>query len=85
MQLVMGPMPPDDRKVPPDVQVYDEVKLQRYVRKTISFASEAGDRVPALLCLHQTTALGKPYLPWAMSAARFRIASTRADRSGRTT
>src|SRR5689334_2626452 len=73
MQLVMGPMPADDRKVPPDVQVYDEVKHQRYVRKTISYLSEAGDRVPAflllphetkgrvpgMLCLHQTTAMGK--------------------------
>ncbi len=73
MQLVMGPMPSDDRKVPVDVQVYDEVKQQRYVRKTISYLSEAGDRVPAfllipheikarvpaMLCLHQTTAMGK--------------------------
>lgn len=73
MERVMGPMPADDRKVPPDVQVYDEVKHQRYVRKTISYLSEAGDRVPAILlipselkgrapgmlCLHQTTAIGK--------------------------
>jgi hypothetical protein len=73
LQQVMGPMPADDRKVPPDVQVYDEVKQQKYLRKTISFASEAGDRVPAFLlipheikgkapamvCLHQTTAIGK--------------------------
>src|SRR5262245_56314406 len=72
MQLVMGPMPADDRKVPPDVQVYDETRQQRYVRKTISYLSEAGDRVPAfllipheikgrvpgMLCLHQTTAIG---------------------------
>src|SRR5262245_52558794 len=73
MQLVMGAMPADDRKVPSDVQVYDEVKMQRYVRKTISYLSEAGDRVPAflllphaikgrvpgMLCLHQTTSIGK--------------------------
>jgi hypothetical protein len=73
LQLVMGPMPPDDRKVPADVHVYDEVRLQKYLRKTISFASEAGDRVPAILlvpndpkgrvgamlCLHQTRELGK--------------------------
>ena len=42
MQRVMGPMPPDERKAPLDVHVYDEIKLQRYVRKTISFVSEAG-------------------------------------------
>jgi len=73
LQQVMGPMPADDRKVELDVQVYDEVKQQKYLRKTISFASEAGDRVPAFLlipheikgkapamvCLHQTTAIGK--------------------------
>jgi dienelactone hydrolase len=73
LQRVMGPMPPEDRKVPPDLQVYDEVRLQRYVRKTVSFAAEPGDRVPAfllvphelkgraaaVLCLHQTTAMGK--------------------------
>ena len=49
LQLVMGPAPSDDRKVPADLQVYDEVRMQRYVRKTISFAAEAGDRVPAIL------------------------------------
>ena len=73
LQRVMGPMPPDEKKVPLDVHVYDELKLQRYVRKTISFASEPGDRVPAILlvpheikgrapavlCLHQTRDLGK--------------------------
>src|SRR6185295_13495449 len=73
LQRVMGPMPGDDRKVPADLQVYDETKLQKYVRKTVSFASEAGDRVPAflliphelkgrvpaMLCLHQTTSIGK--------------------------
>jgi pimeloyl-ACP methyl ester carboxylesterase len=73
MQLVMGPMPPDERKVPLDVQIYDSVRFQGYVRKTISFASESGDRVPAfllvphdvkgktaaVLCLHQTTNNGK--------------------------
>src|SRR5690348_13224183 len=71
MQLVMGPMPPDERKVPLDLHVYDAVRFQGYVRKTISFASESGDRVPAfllvphdvkgktaaVLCLHQTTSL----------------------------
>jgi len=93
MQLVMGPMPADDRKVPPDLQVYDEVKLQRYVRKTVSFASEAGDRVPAflllphepagrvpaVLCLHQTTALGKQE-PAGMGLKNLAYAAELAER-----
>lgn len=93
LQLVMGPMPADDRKVPPDVQVYDEVKLQRYTRKTISFAVEAGDRVPAfllvphdlqdrtagVLCLHQTTALGKQE-PAGMGLKNLAYAAELAER-----
>jgi len=93
MQLVMGPMPPDERKVPLDVHVYDEAKLQRYVRKTISFAPEAGDRVPAflliphelkgkaaaVLCLHQTTAIGKQE-PVGMGLKNLAYAAELAER-----
>jgi dienelactone hydrolase len=93
LQQVMGPMPPDDRKVPPDVQIYDEVKLQKYVRKTLSFASEAGDRVPAfllipheikgraaaMLCLHQTTAIGKQE-PVGMGMKNLAYAAELAER-----
>jgi dienelactone hydrolase len=93
LQLVMGPMPADDRKVRPDVQVYDEVKLQRYLRKTISFLSEAGDRVPAflliplelkgrapaMLCLHQTTAMGKQE-PVGMGLKNLAYAAELAER-----
>lgn len=73
MQKVMGPLPGDDRKVPLDVQVADEVKGEKWTRKKLTFAVEKGDRVPAylfipterkgkipaILCLHQTTAIGK--------------------------
>jgi dienelactone hydrolase len=73
MELVMGPLPGDDRKVPPDVKVTSEEKLDGYVRKKLSFAAEKGDRVPAwllvptgfagkrpgVLCLHQTITIGK--------------------------
>lgn len=93
LQLVMGPMPPDDRKVPLDVQIYDEAKLQRYTRRTISFAAEAGDRVPAfllvphdlkeraaaVLCLHQTTALGKQE-PAGMGLKNLAYAAELAER-----
>ena len=73
MELVMGPLPSADRKVPLDVQVTSEEKLDGHVRKKLTYAAEAGDRVPAYLlvptgftgkrpaalCLHQTVAIGK--------------------------
>lgn len=72
MQLVMGPLPDPSKKVPLDVQIQEEVKSDRWVRRRITFATEPGDRVPAylflpigstnraaVLCLHQTTRIGK--------------------------
>ena len=73
MQRVMGPLPGPERKVPLDVKVTDEVKGARWVRKKLTFAVEKDDRVPAylfvplqrkgkvpaILCLHQTTVIGK--------------------------
>lgn len=73
MEEVMGPLPGPDRKVPLDVQVLSEEKLDGYVRKKLTYAAEKGDRVPAYLlvptgregkrpaalCLHQTTQIGK--------------------------
>ena len=73
MQRVMGPLPGPSRKVPLDVRVTEETKTPRFVRKKLTFAVEKGDRVPAylflptgrkgklaaVLCLHQTTPLGK--------------------------
>jgi dienelactone hydrolase len=73
LQLVMGPVPETLRRVPLDLQVHEETRLGTHVRKSVSFAVEEGDRVPALLlvplglrgrapaalCLHQTTPLGK--------------------------
>ena len=73
MQLVMGPLPGDDHKVPLDVKVTETVELPRYIRKKLSYAAEKDDRVPAyllvpkerkgklpaVLVLHQTIAIGK--------------------------
>ncbi len=72
MQLVMGPMPGAERKVALDVKELSAEKLDGYTRKKITFAVEDGDRVPAwllvpngdgkkpaMLCLHQTIAIGK--------------------------
>lgn len=78
MEQAMGPFPGSDRKVPLDVKIVSEEKLDGYVRKKVTFAVEKGDRVPAwllipisqanaadtakkpaVLCLHQTIAIGK--------------------------
>jgi dienelactone hydrolase len=73
MERVMGPLPGPDRKVPLDVRVEEETKLDGYVRKKLTYAAEKGDRVPAyllvptgftgkrpaMLCLHQTIPIGK--------------------------
>lgn len=69
MQLVMGPLPGDERKVPLDVQVVTSEKLSKVTRQKITYASEKGHRVPAylliphnlsgkapaMLCLHGTS------------------------------
>ncbi|VTS03912.1 dipeptidylaminopeptidase acylaminoacyl-peptidase : Uncharacterized protein OS=Planctomyces maris DSM 8797 GN=PM8797T_15336 PE=4 SV=1: Peptidase_S9 [Gemmata massiliana] len=75
MERAMGPLPGADRKVPLDAKVVSEEKLDGYGRLKVTFAVEKGDRVPAwllvpnsatrdkkapaMLCLHQTVAIGK--------------------------
>lgn len=73
MQLVMGPLPEASRRVDPAVEVTAESDQAKFTRKKITFAVEKDDRVSAyllipknlkgktaaMLCLHQTTALGK--------------------------
>ncbi len=92
-ELVAGPAPAEDRKVPLDLQVHEETPLEKYTRKSISFAVETGDRVPALLlvprgrtgrvpaalCLHQTTPLGKKE-PAGMGLKNLAYAAELAER-----
>ena len=73
MQEAMGLLPDTSRRVPLDVEVLEEAETERYLRRRISFVAEPGDRVPAyllipkglkgrtgaMLCLHQTTGIGK--------------------------
>lgn len=74
MQVVMGPLPPESKKVPLDVRDEgDPISEPTYLRKKISYAVEAGIRnkawlfLPkqprgkkaAVLCLHQTIGIGK--------------------------
>ena len=72
MREVMGPLPesPQGR---PEVAILEESPFAEFIRKKLTFASGDGDLVPAylflprkakgkkpaVLCLHQTTAIGK--------------------------
>jgi dienelactone hydrolase len=72
MQEVMGPLPALPA-APPGVRVLGEAKFERYVRRRIDYEAEPGDWVsaflllpsersgtlPAAICLHQTTRIGK--------------------------
>lgn len=72
MQQVMGRLPAR-AKGRVDFEVVEETRLEKHTRKKILYASEPGDRVPAylliphqpsgsgaaVLCLHQTTKIGK--------------------------
>lgn len=76
MQLVMGNLPDERKRVPLDAQVMDEHDSGTFIRRKIALTPEPYDRlmawllipkvalnnrkkVPAMLCLHQTTQIGK--------------------------
>ena len=75
MELVMGPLPGEDRRVPLDVEEAIGEGTERYLRRKVWYTPEPGDRVPAwlliphgatpqtpaaaMLCLHQTNNVGK--------------------------
>ena len=75
LERVMGPFPNPAKRVALDVKVLEEVKLEGgLLRRKLTYQSDATDRVaaylflpeasakaklPAILCLHQTTKLGK--------------------------
>jgi dienelactone hydrolase len=74
MQLVMGPLPSPAHPVPLDVQTLESVSLGPIVRRKINYRTDSPDRRvsaylflpaektatrPAVLCLHQTTQVGK--------------------------
>ena len=73
LQLVMGQLPSVSSKLPLEFRLLKSDALPKFTRKKITFAAEAGDAVPAylflpnglkgraaaMLCLHQTTGIGK--------------------------
>lgn len=73
LQQAMGPLPGSAARVPLDLEECGETSSGKYLRRKVRFTPEHGDRVPAwlliplrlrqrapaMLCLHQTTDLGK--------------------------
>lgn len=74
MQRVMGPVPSQLRRVPLDVKEVERVRVGDLIRRKVTYQSDPTDRVPAyiftpadkpakkrpaVLCLHQTTGVGK--------------------------
>ena len=73
IEEAMGELPGSIRRVPLEIQLIDETETDKYTRKRIRYTAEAGDQVPAylliprnlsgpvpaMLCLHQTTGIGK--------------------------
>ena len=73
MQKVMGPLPQFWRDLPLDLQVLEEVRFDNFIRKKITYRADPEDSVtaylfvpnrcceklPALLCLHETIDIGK--------------------------
>ena len=94
MQRVMGPLPDPARKVPLDMLVAEETHRSGYTIRRITFAVEKGDRVPAylliphyrkgrvpaVLCLHQTTAAGKAEPAGITGSEKLKYAAELAQR-----
>jgi len=75
MQQVMGTLHDTSRWAPLNVEIVSEEKTEKYLRRKVRYTSEFGARVPAwllipnvlpasgtapaMLCLHQTTKIGK--------------------------
>jgi pimeloyl-ACP methyl ester carboxylesterase len=56
----MGPLPSRDQLPPLDIQVADNHETDKYVRFTLTFASEPGDRTAALLFVPRDVSPDKP-------------------------
>lgn len=59
-ESVMGALPGDAKRVPPDMQVTAEADAGNYVRRTLTYASEPGSRVPAILLVPKAALTGEP-------------------------
>ena len=63
MQEVMGEMPGEDRRVPLEPRVLEEVDRGTYVRRLITYQSEPESRTPAYLCIPKDVLAGQRRAP----------------------
>jgi len=63
MQEVMGPLPGKQKRCSLDVRVEEEADCGAYIRHRITYASEAGSRVPAFLLIPKETLRSKKKFP----------------------
>jgi dienelactone hydrolase len=57
-EAAMGPVPDARKRVPLDVQITAEADAGSYVRRTLTYASEPGSRVPAILLVPKAALAG---------------------------
>jgi hypothetical protein len=67
MQLVMGPLPASEKRCPLDAQVTEEVDCGDYVRRSMTYASEPGSRVPAVLLIPKSALKEGARLPGVLA------------------
>ena len=58
MERVMGRLPGDEKRVPLDVEVVEEVDRGGHVRRLVHYTSEPGCRTPAYLCIPKSLLAG---------------------------
>jgi dienelactone hydrolase len=63
MQQVMGPLPGKDRRCPLELKLEEEKDCGSYVQRRISYAPEAGSRVPAYLLVPKPALTSQARLP----------------------
>jgi hypothetical protein len=63
MQVVMGKLPGDERRVPLNVKIQEEADAGAYVRRLITYQSEPQSRTPAYLCIPKDVLAGKRTAP----------------------
>lgn len=59
MQQVMGTYPGTKDKLAPSIEILEEADAGTYVRRLITYQSEADDRTPAYLCIPKDALAGK--------------------------
>ncbi len=93
-QAIAGELPDSSRRVPLDVQELGTTTGRKYTRINLTYQAEPGDRVPAyllvpndlkrsapaMLCLHQTTQVGKDEPAALEGSAELRYAHELAER-----